>query len=64
MKEINGKIVQVTESELRCLYFDREMYDVMSFDTYRQKFIQSGCVVVPDEDFMEMFKMHEYKEDK
>lgn len=49
MKVIDGKIVQLTYAELQCLYFDRDMDEVMSFDTYKQGFINAGCIITSDD---------------
>jgi hypothetical protein len=41
----NGKIVQITEDELFCLYLDRGMDDCMDFREYRCRMEKAGCVV-------------------
>ena len=45
MKVENGKIIEVTESELFSLYLDRGMDDVMDFHEYKFRMEKAGCVV-------------------
>lgn len=45
MKTLDGKIVEITESELYSLYIDRNMDAMMPFDEYRFHFERAGCVV-------------------
>ncbi|MBQ5640483.1 MAG: hypothetical protein IIV05_01615 [Ruminococcus sp.] len=46
MREENGKIVEITEGELFCLYIDRGFDDIMSFPDYMARFKQAGCCVI------------------
>ena len=46
MKVENGKIVEITESDLFRLYLDRGMDDIMDFNQYRKNFENAGCVVI------------------
>ena len=41
----NGKITEITESELFSLYLDRGMDDIMDFREYRHRMEKAGCVV-------------------
>lgn len=45
----NGKIVKITEKELFDLYIDRGMDEIMSFPSYKERFIAAGCVVEVEE---------------
>ena len=45
----NGKIVKITENELFDLYIDRGMDEIMSFPSYKERFIAAGCVVEAEE---------------
>lgn len=45
MKTENGKIVEITESDLFSLYLDRGMDDIMDFYEYRRRMEAAGCVV-------------------
>lgn len=42
----NGKIVEITESELFGLYLKREMDDLMDFNEYLYRMKETGCIVV------------------
>lgn len=42
----DGKIVEITESELFSLYLEREMDDIMSFPEYAARFKAAGCKVL------------------
>ena len=46
MVTANGKIVEVAEDELYCLYLDREMYLCMDFHEYRNRMEAAGTRVV------------------
>lgn len=48
MKVRNDKIVEITDKELFQLYLDREMDDIMSYDDYKQAFINSGCEIISE----------------
>ena len=61
MKVIDGKIVQLTYTELQCLYFDRDMDEVMSFDTYKQGFINAGCIITSDDIINILYKHKKIK---
>ena len=45
MKVENGKIVEITESELFGLYLDRGMDEIMDFREYKTRMERAGCVV-------------------
>lgn len=45
MKVENGIIVEATEAELMCLYFERGYDDILSFNEYCAEMIRRGCVV-------------------
>lgn len=45
MKIENGIIVEATESELMCLYFERGYFDYLSFNEYCAEMTSRGCVV-------------------
>ena len=45
MKIENGKIIEVTETELFSLYLDRGMDDVMDFHEYKARMKRAGCEV-------------------
>ena len=45
MIEKGGKIVEITEQELLDLYLKKEMDDIMSFQEYKFRFEEAGCVV-------------------
>lgn len=45
MIEKNGKIVEITEQELLDLYLKKEMDNIMSFQEYKFRFEEAGCVV-------------------
>lgn len=49
MKIENGKIIEVTESELFGLYLDRGMDDIMDFHEYRRRMEAAGCSVIQEE---------------
>ena len=49
MKIENGKIIEVTESELFGLYLDRGMDDIMDFHEYRRRMEAGGWSVVQEE---------------
>lgn len=49
MKIENGKIIEITESELFSLYLDRGMDDIMDFHEYKHRFESAGCTVKGDE---------------
>ena len=48
MKVENGKIVDITESQLFSLYLEREMDDIMDFHEYKKAFEKAGCTVRSD----------------
>ena len=48
MKVTNGKIVEITETELWGLWLEREMCDIYSFKAYKAMFEAVGCVVLDD----------------
>ena len=45
----NEKIVKITEKELFDLYIDRGIDEIMSFPSYKERFITAGCVVEAEE---------------
>lgn len=45
MRVEDGKIVEITESELFALYIDRGMDDLMDFHEYKRNFERGGCIV-------------------
>ena len=49
MKVENGKIVEITESELFTLYLKRGMDDIYSFPQYVEMFKKAGCVILDQE---------------
>jgi hypothetical protein len=50
MKIENGKIVELTESELLRLYLARGMDDCMDFMEYRWRMERTGCVIKEEDD--------------
>lgn len=46
MKVENGKIVELTESELFKLYMARGYDNCMDFNEYRYRMEKAGCVIV------------------
>lgn len=50
MVTANGKIIEVTEDELFCLYLDREMDRCMDFHEYRNRMEDVGTRVVPNKE--------------
>lgn len=61
MKEKNGKIVEITESELFELWLKREMCDIYSFDTYKWMFENAGCTVIDEDAIREEKKKNDEK---
>lgn len=49
MEVQNGKITEITKSELYNIYIDREMYQIMSFDDYEKQFKKLGVKILEDE---------------
>jgi hypothetical protein len=49
MKVENGKIIEITESELFTLYLRRGMDDIYSFPQYVEMFKKAGCVILDQE---------------
>lgn len=49
MKEKDGKIIEITESELFELWLKREMCDIYSFKAYKTMFEDAGCTVIDEE---------------
>lgn len=49
MKTDNGKIVEITETELYDLWLKRGMDDIMSFTEYMLRFESLGTVVHRDQ---------------
>ena len=45
----NDKIIKITEKELFDLYLDRGIDEIMSFPSYKERFIAAGCVVEAEE---------------
>lgn len=45
MKIENGKIVELTDSELLRLYLLRNFDDLMDFREYRYRMERAGCVI-------------------
>ena len=45
----NNKIIKITEKELFDLYLDRGIDEIMSFPSYKERFIAAGCVVEAEE---------------
>ena len=45
----NDKIIKITEKELFDLYLDRGIDEIMSFPSYKERFITAGCVVEAEE---------------
>lgn len=48
MKVTNGKIVEITESELFNLYLNRGIDDIMDFNEYSRRIKNAGCIVKDD----------------
>lgn len=46
----NEKIVKITENELFDLYLNRGIDEIMSFPSYKERFIAAGCVVEVEDD--------------
>lgn len=46
MKVTDGKIVEITETELFELWLKREMCEIYSFRAYKLMFKEAGCVVL------------------
>lgn len=44
----NGKIIEISESELFSLYLERGIDDIMSFPDYKTRFVAAGCIVHDD----------------
>ena len=42
----NGKIIEMTEDELYCMYLDREMELCMDFKEYKTRMIAAGTKIV------------------
>ena len=45
----NDKIIKITEKELFDIYLNRGMDEIMSFPSYKERFIAAGCVVEAEE---------------
>ena len=45
----NDKIIKITEKELFDSYLDRGIDEIMSFPSYKERFIAAGCVVEAEE---------------
>lgn len=46
MKVTDGKIIEITETELFELWLKREMCEICSFRAYKLMFKEAGCVVL------------------
>lgn len=44
----NGKIIEISESELFSLYLERGIDEIMSFPDYKTRFVAVGCIVHDD----------------